>query len=180
VRNNDPGIVFTHFDDRMMPLGAPPARSNDFTAMTSRRRACAILPFLVGVAAVSAAQPVRSHDSPPMTSHECEASTSTRPPAGPFVIDSSRTSQQLLAQSMAVMSRDMRAAPMSGNPDRDFAAMMIPHHQGAIDMAKVEVLYGKDPALRRLAQEIIVTQESEIAVMRRQLLKDSTPATPSR
>lgn len=96
------------------------------------------------------------------------------------MIDSSRTSEQLLAQSMAVMSRDMRAAPMSGNPDRDFASMMIPHHQGAIDMAKVEVLYGKDPALRRLAQEIIVTQESEIAVMRRQLLKDWTPATPSR
>jgi uncharacterized protein (DUF305 family) len=47
--------------------------------------------------------------------------------------------------------------------------MMIPHHQGAIDMAKAELLYGKDPVLRRLAQEIITTQNSEIQVMRRQL-----------
>lgn len=70
---------------------------------------------------------------------------------------------------MAVMSRDMMQAPMTGDPDRDFASMMIPHHQGAIDMAKVEVLYGKDPVLRRLAQEIIVTQGAEIALMRRQL-----------
>jgi uncharacterized protein (DUF305 family) len=70
---------------------------------------------------------------------------------------------------MAVMSRDMMQAPMTGNPDRDFASMMIPHHQGAIDMAKVEVLYGKDPVLRRLAQEIIVTQGAEIALLRRQL-----------
>jgi uncharacterized protein (DUF305 family) len=43
--------------------------------------------------------------------------------------------------------------------------MMIPHHQGAIDMAKAELLYGKDPVLRRLAQEIIITQNSEIQVM---------------
>lgn len=70
---------------------------------------------------------------------------------------------------MAIMSREMMRAPMSGDPDRDFVSMMIPHHQGAIDMAKVEVLYGKDPALRRLAQEIIVTQGSEIALMERGL-----------
>jgi uncharacterized protein (DUF305 family) len=58
---------------------------------------------------------------------------------------------------------------MTGDPDHDFAAMMIPHHQGAIDMAKVELVHGKNPALRRLAQEIIVTQRSEIDVLRMQL-----------
>ena len=42
---------------------------------------------------------------------------------------------------------------------------MIPHHQGAVDMAKAELIYGKDPVLRRLAQEIVVTQEQEIVVM---------------
>jgi len=76
---------------------------------------------------------------------------------------------QLMNQAMTVMDRGMKQAPMAGNPDHDFAAMMIPHHQGAIDMAKVELLYGKDPVLRRLAQEIIVTQQQEIVVMRRQL-----------
>jgi hypothetical protein len=72
-------------------------------------------------------------------------------------------------QAMAVMDHDMEHAPMTDNPDHDFAAMMIPHHQGAIDMAKVELLYGKDPVLRRMAQEIIVTQQEEIGVMRGQL-----------
>ena len=75
----------------------------------------------------------------------------------------------IMLDSMARMDRDMRNAPMTGDPDHDFAAMMIPHHQGAIDMSKAELLYGKDPVLRRLAQEIITTQNSEIQVMRRQL-----------
>lgn len=63
------------------------------------------------------------------------------------------------------MDRGMKKAPMTGDPDHDFAAMMIPHHQGAVDMAKAELIYGKDPVLRRLAQEIVVTQEQEIVVM---------------
>jgi len=54
----------------------------------------------------------------------------------------------------------------SGNPDADFALMMIPHHQGAIEMAEVELQFGADSRLRRLAQEIIVTQQSEIEVMK--------------
>lgn len=53
----------------------------------------------------------------------------------------------------------------TGNPDRDFARMMIPHHQGAIDMAMAELKYGKDERLRRLAQGIIVEQRQEITVM---------------
>ena len=76
---------------------------------------------------------------------------------------------QLMDQAMIVMDDGMKQAPMCGSPDRDFAAMMIPHHQGAIDMAKAELLYGKDPVMRRLAQEIVVTQQQEIVVMRRQL-----------
>jgi len=80
---------------------------------------------------------------------------------------------------MTVMDREMRRAPMTGDPDHDFAVMMIPHHQGAIDMAKAELLYGKDPVLRRLAQEILVTQASEIDVMRRALQETSaTGAIP--
>ncbi|HEX4794311.1 MAG TPA: DUF305 domain-containing protein [Humisphaera sp.] len=71
-----------------------------------------------------------------------------------------------MMNAMAKMDRDMAGAAMSGEADHDFAAMMIPHHQGAIDMAKVYLVEGKDPALRRLAQEIIVTQAQEIEVMR--------------
>ena len=71
-----------------------------------------------------------------------------------------------LHESMGRMNKDMDAASMTGNPDRDFASMMIPHHQGAIDMAKVELSYGEDPVMRRLAQGILVEQQSEIEAMR--------------
>src|ERR1043165_2002525 len=71
--------------------------------------------------------------------------------------------------SMEKMHKDMIAVSMTGDANHDFAAMMILHHQGAIDMAKPFLLYGKDPALRRLAEEIIVTQEQEVQVMRLRL-----------
>jgi len=62
---------------------------------------------------------------------------------------------------MERMNRDMNV-PMSGDADRDFAAMMIPHHAGAIDMAKVELQHGRDPMLQGMAQEIVTAQEREI------------------
>lgn len=55
---------------------------------------------------------------------------------------------------------------MSGDPDKDFVMMMIPHHQGAIDMAKVELQYGKDPKLRAMAEAMVKAQEEEIAEMK--------------
>ena len=76
--------------------------------------------------------------------------------------------ERLMAASMARMDRGMAIAH-SGDPDRDFAAMMIPHHQGAIDMAKAELQFGRNPVLRRLAQGIIVEQQQEIELMRREL-----------
>ena len=54
-----------------------------------------------------------------------------------------------------------------GDPDRDFIALMIPHHQGAIDMAKAVLLHGSNPALRNIAQEIIAEQSIEIAYLRK-------------
>jgi len=75
--------------------------------------------------------------------------------------------------SMTTMDGSMKAAAMNGSVDHDFAAMMIPHHQGAIEMAKAELLFGKDPAVRRLAQEILVDQQSEIDAMNLWLAKQS-------
>jgi uncharacterized protein (DUF305 family) len=85
------------------------------------------------------------------------AGAQLRPAAAQFM--------QAMNASMERMDRQMASAPMNGDVDHDFAAMMIPHHQGAIDMAKAELLYGKDPVMRRLAQEILVDQQSEIDAM---------------
>ena len=67
--------------------------------------------------------------------------------------------------AMTKMMNDMAAKP-TGDIDRDFVAMMAPHHQGAIDMAVIELRYGKNEQLRRIAQEIIVDQMQEIAAMK--------------
>ncbi|WP_308169740.1 DUF305 domain-containing protein [Acrocarpospora catenulata] len=81
-----------------------------------------------------------------------------------------------MAQSMERMKRDMAAAPMTGDPGHDFAAMMIPHHQGAVDMARILLAQrGGDPALRRLAQEIVVTQQQEMDLMSRRIAALSPP-----
>jgi len=70
-----------------------------------------------------------------------------------------------LILSMDKMHMAMAAVKPSGNNDVDFVRLMLPHHQAAIDMAKTQLLYGKDPQMRRLAQEIITDQQSEIELM---------------
>ena len=72
---------------------------------------------------------------------------------------------KVMDASMQKMDREMVTAPMDGNVDHDFVTMMMPHHQGAIEMAEAELSYGKDPVMRRLAQEIVVDQQSEIDAM---------------
>src|ERR1700730_85295 len=66
---------------------------------------------------------------------------------------------------MNKMMADMTVKP-TGDVDRDFVAMMVPHHQGAVDMAKAELRYGHHELLRRLAREIVAKQQQEIATMR--------------
>jgi hypothetical protein len=70
---------------------------------------------------------------------------------------------------MAIMMKDMASAPMTGDPDRDFLAMMIPHHEGAVEMARLVLIHGKDPLVRRLAEEIIASQTIEIQTMKERL-----------
>jgi uncharacterized protein (DUF305 family) len=67
--------------------------------------------------------------------------------------------------AMSKMSREMLVKP-TGDIDRDFVAMMVPHHQGAVDMARAELKYGHNQELRRLAQNIVTQQEQEISAMR--------------
>jgi hypothetical protein len=80
--------------------------------------------------------------------------------------------------AMNKMMRGMTVAP-SGDVDRDFVATMVPHHQGAIDMALAELRHGKNRTLKRIAQEIIVTQQQEIAAMRLAVGEPLPPSLPS-
>lgn len=89
--------------------------------------------------------------------------------------------QEFAAQmdhAMERMHAGMAATKASGDLDRDFAAMMIPHHQGAVDMAEIQLRFGHDELMRRLAQGIIVEQRAEIAVMQ-QFLDERPLATAS-
>lgn len=70
--------------------------------------------------------------------------------------------------AMRVMAHDALPA-LTGDPDTDFVLLMKPHHQAAVDMAKVELRHGRDPALRKMAQDIIAAQNREIAEMDRWL-----------
>jgi uncharacterized protein (DUF305 family) len=70
-----------------------------------------------------------------------------------------------LMASMDKMHMAMNAVVRSGNSDIDFVRLMLPHHKAAVDMAKTQLLYGKDPQMRRLAQEIITDQQLEIELM---------------
>jgi uncharacterized protein (DUF305 family) len=89
-----------------------------------------------------------------------------------------------LAENKTAMTRMMTGMTVkpSGDVDRDFVAMMIPHHQGAIDMAIAVLCYGRNEKIRRLAQEIIVTQQQEIVAMRmavgESLPPSVAPSTP--
>jgi len=80
--------------------------------------------------------------------------------------------------AMTKMMAGMTINP-AGDVDRDFMALMIPHHQGAIEMAQSELRYGHNERLERIAQEIIVTQQQEIAAMRLALGLPAPPSAPS-
>ena len=85
-----------------------------------------------------------------------------------------------LAAGMDKMHRDMMAPSGTGNPDIDFLASMIPHHAGAVEMARLVLIHGKDPLVRRLAEEIIASQQAEIVAMqaRLKILRQSPHSGP--
>jgi uncharacterized protein (DUF305 family) len=82
-----------------------------------------------------------------------------------------------LIVSMEKMHHAMGSVAPSGDSDEDFVRLMLPHHQAALDMAKAELLFGRSPEMRRLAQEIIADQQSEIDLMEL-WLKKHAPERP--
>jgi len=112
-----------------------------------------------GMAIIGASVLVAFAASPFVLAHE--AHPHSQPPAA-------SDEAAFLKENEAAMNKmmnDMAAKP-AGDIDRDFVAMMTPHHQGAIDMAVIELRYGKNETLRRIAQEIIVDQMQEIDAMK--------------
>jgi uncharacterized protein (DUF305 family) len=89
--------------------------------------------------------------------------TSNSAPGAPF--------QHAMHAAMQAMTSAMALAPMTGDPDHDFLAMMIPHHEGAVEMARLVLLHGRDPLVRQLAEQIIAGQQSEIASMQGRLAR---------
>jgi uncharacterized protein (DUF305 family) len=77
---------------------------------------------------------------------------------------------RLMSAAMDKMHDEMAAPPQTGDPDRDFLAMMIPHHAGAVEMARLVLIYGRDPLVRQLAEEIIAGQQAEMVGMRARLM----------
>ncbi|MQA41601.1 DUF305 domain-containing protein [Rugamonas aquatica] len=95
--------------------------------------------------------------------HHHGGDSAAAPPA--FVASTAKPFAALMDDAMAVMDAGMRQAPMNGVNEHDFATMMIPHHQGAVDMAKALLLTTRDPELRNLALGIIAEQQNEIKLM---------------
>lgn len=103
---------------------------------------------------------------------------SHQPPSAPeqtAPVSTSPSFDRLMTQAMDRMHAAMAAVPRTGRPDRDFLAAMVPHHQGAIDMAKAVLLVTTDPRIRNLAQSIITEQQYEIDLMTRLLAEMPTP-----
>lgn len=101
----------------------------------------------------------------------------TAPPAAATAVDEAPFLKEN-DDAMTRMMNEMAIKP-TGDIDRDFVAMMSPHHQGAIDMAISELRYGKNEQLRRIAQEIIVDQMQEIAAMKLAIGEPATDFTPA-
>lgn len=118
--------------------------------------------------------------APAAWSHELSAASPTQQEDH---ADASALTQEapFLAENTAAMDKmmaDMDVKP-TGDVDADFVATMIPHHQGAIDMALAVLRYGKNEQIRRIAQEIIVEQQQEIAAMRLAMGQPLPPSVPA-
>lgn len=126
----------------------------------TRARGLAMGVLLAAVGCTAAAQPnAPGHGAHPP--HGAAPVAAAAAPASRF--------QREMDAGMAKMMQDMHAVPASGQVDADFLAMMIPHHAGAVDMARLVLQHGQDPVTRQLAEDIIAGQTTEIESMTRRL-----------
>jgi uncharacterized protein (DUF305 family) len=111
--------------------------------------------LLIAVCAAQAQQAPAPHDghAMPAGAHAGHAAGAARSPA-----------TEAYEAASVRMHKDMAIA-YTGDPDADFLRSMIPHHRGALDMASVVLAHGRDPAVRKLAEEVVAAQEREIAAM---------------
>ncbi|WP_454651113.1 DUF305 domain-containing protein [Bradyrhizobium liaoningense] len=148
----------------------PPSPRRFIAKVASR---CRLRRLAVGTALLSA-RIVVALAFPPLAF--AQESHSAGPPAAQTAEEAAFLKENDVA--MTKMMNDMAAKP-SGDIDRDFVGMMNPHHQGAIDMAVIELRYGKNEQLRRIAQEIIVDQMQEIAAMKLAIGEPATDTAPA-
>jgi uncharacterized protein (DUF305 family) len=129
-----------------------------FTRSRFRLSSWAVTAGLIATATALAANPTEAPSLAEYLSAICSAAFRSAPPR----------EASFLSENVGAMTRMMVGMEInpSGDVDQDFAAMMIPHHQGAIDMAQAELRHGHNEQLRRIAQGIIVEQQQEIAAMR--------------
>jgi uncharacterized protein (DUF305 family) len=131
-------------------------------------------PYLLAVALLTAIAAACSENTQSLADYVtaiCAAQfRSASPEEKPFLTEN--------VGAMSKMMVDMGIRP-TGDIDRDFVLMMVPHHQGAIDMAKSELRYGHNEVLRCMAEEIVVTQQQEIVAMRLAIGEPQPPPTAS-
>jgi hypothetical protein len=149
-------------------------RSTKMTLSRSFIRKCVIsLATTASIAATSLALarvPIQAHHFRGATPIQYVADRSDYSSEKPFLLENDAAMERMMA--------DMAIKP-TGDVDRDFVAMMVPHHQGAIDMAQAVLRYGHNEQLRRLAQEIVVTQQQEIVAMRLAVGEELPPSVAS-
>jgi uncharacterized protein (DUF305 family) len=92
-----------------------------------------------------------------------------QPPAASMSPDPSFDAGRALTEAQTRMSKGMASVPLTGDPDRDFVAQMIPHHQGAVEMSRVVLQAGKRPDVKAFGQQIIAHQQAEIELMKQWL-----------
>jgi Domain of unknown function (DUF305) len=150
----------------LVHLIKPPAKYSKEFPMQNPIFALLAVVMMAGVAVDSTLAAAQAANAPGSAGSSALVGSPTH--EGPFLAENNAAMDKMMA--------GMAVKPI-GDVDADFAAMMIPHHQGAIDMALAELRYGKNEQLRRIAQEIIVDQQQEIAAMRLALGQPLPPST---